>query len=59
MMFLALDAVLAFIPAWIARGKGWSSYFGWWLYGFFLLIALVHSLVMEDYGERTAERDAP
>jgi hypothetical protein len=45
---LVIAALLALIPANIAKNKGRS--FGlWWVYGFFLfLIALIHSLVMKD-----------
>jgi len=41
------SAILAFIPAIIAREKGRS--FGlWWLYGFLLfIVALVHSILMK------------
>lgn len=42
-------AILGLIPAFIAKNKGRS--FGlWYLYGFGLfIVALIHSLVMEDY----------
>ena len=41
------SAILAFIPAIIAREKGRS--FGlWWLYGFLLfIVALIHSILMK------------
>ena len=46
MEFLFIAALLGFIPASIAKGKGRS--FGlWWLYGFLLfIVALPHSLLM-------------
>lgn len=43
---------LAFIPARIARQKGYD-YATWWVFGFFLwLVALIVALVMEDKNAR-------
>jgi len=40
-------AIIAFIPAGIARSKG-RSFGKWWVYGFFLFIfALVHSILLK------------
>lgn len=48
LLWLAVDGILAFIPASIATHKGRTTYGGWWFYGFiFFPIALIHSLVME------------
>lgn len=47
-IILIIDAALAFIPANIAKNKGYS--FGlWWLFGFLLwIVALIVSLVIQD-----------
>lgn len=53
---LAVSAGLGFIPATIAKNKGYS--FGlWWLYGWLLfIIALIHALVLPD---KNAQRNYP
>ena len=45
---LAVSALLALIPATIAKNKGYRAGL-WWLYGFFLFwIALIHALCLKD-----------
>ena len=48
---LIVSAGLAFIPANIAKNKGYS--FGlWWFYGWMLfIVALIHALLMKDKNE--------
>jgi len=45
---LAVAAVLAFIPASLAKGKGYS--FGlWWFYGWMLwIVAIIHVALIKD-----------
>ncbi len=51
---LALCAGLAFIPANLARNKGYS-YGLWWLFGFLLfLVALIVILVLPDKNEQNS-----
>ena len=45
---LVVSALLALIPATIAKNKGYRAGL-WWLYGFFLFwIALIHALCLKD-----------
>ena len=45
---LVVSALLALIPAPIAKNKGYRAGL-WWLYGFFLFwIALIHALCLKD-----------
>lgn len=54
--FAVICAFLGLIPASIASSKG-RSFFGWWIYGFFLwLIALIHSLVIQPVGRAVEEK---
>ena len=59
---LAVSALIALIPACIAKNKGRSIGL-WWLYGFFLFwIALIHALLMSDKNAKptvTVVRNAP
>lgn len=49
---LLVASLLAIIPASIASNKGYG--FGtWWIYGFLLfIVALIHSLVLEDRNKK-------
>lgn len=49
---IIIAAFLAIIPATIAKRKG-KSYGVWWFYGWMLfIVALIHSLLLEDETEK-------
>ena len=54
-LVLIIAALLAFIPASIAKNKGYE--FGiWYIYGLFLfIIAFVHSMILKDISEEKEE----
>jgi len=46
---LATSAVLGFIPASIAKDKGYENMGAWWFYGWMLfIVALIHSICLEN-----------
>lgn len=55
--YLLLVGLLAFIPAYIAAGKG-HEMAPWWVYGFLLfIVALIHALVLKPT-QKQADIDA-
>ena len=49
---LIVTIPLGFIPACIAKEKGYGNFWGWWCYGWLLfLVALIHSLCLKDKKE--------
>ena len=52
-IYLIITALLGIIPAAIAKKKGRNKIVLWWFYGWMLfIIALIHTLVMEDWNKR-------
>lgn len=46
---LVIAAGLGFIPANIAKNKGYDNFWLWWFYGWMLfIVALIHACVMKD-----------
>ena len=56
-LVLIIAALLAFIPANIAKNKGYE--FGtWYIYGLFLfIIAFVHSMILKDISDEIEDED--
>jgi hypothetical protein len=57
---LLFPLVWGFVPALIARSKGRSGFWLWYLYGFFLLpVAVIHAVVLKSDQSAMDEKALP